>query len=150
MKMNKGNCYEANFKEMCLTNAINYGDNWRLVHAMREIMQGSEWFGGHAFLLNVDTNEVHDFSNGNHVVANKEDYYKEWNILEHGQQTYYEYTKAEAWKWATKTEHYGCWELKFEMWDTEGWNEYMTTYGIPTHEPRRHALNLMSKRMEEE
>jgi len=148
--MNKGNCYEANFKEMCLTNAVNYGDNWRLVHAMREIMQGSEWFGGHAFLLNIDTNEVHDFSNGKHVVANKEDYYKEWNILEHGQETYYEYTKAQAWKWATKTEHYGCWELKFEMWDTEGWNEYMTTYWIPTHEPRRHALNLMSKRMEEE
>ncbi len=117
---------------------------------MREIMKGSEWWGGHAFLLNTDTNEVHDFSNGKHVVATKEDYYEEWTILEHGKETYFEYTKAEAWEWAQKTEHYGCWELAFELWDTKkDWNDYMANYWIPTHEPRRHALSLMS-RMEEE
>ena len=38
--MNKGNCYEANFKEMCLENAKHYGIEWVLVHAMREIIEG--------------------------------------------------------------------------------------------------------------
>jgi len=142
--MSKGNCYEANFKELCLVNPMSYGEEWVLVHAMREIIQGTEWWGGHAFLLNTDTDEVHDFSNGKHEVYDKDDIYAKWSIQVMGNQTYYEYTKKQAGRLAVDTGHYGCWELKFEMWNTEGWNEYMKDYWVPTHEPRRDKLQKMS------
>ncbi len=142
--MNKGNCYEANFRELCLVNPMNYGIEWVLVHAMREIVQGSEWWGGHAFLLNTETNEVHDFSNGKHEVYDRDEIYKTWNIQVDGNQTYFEYTKKEAVKFVMEEEHYGCWELMFEMWNSEGWIDYMKNYWIPTHEPRRHALEQMT------
>ena len=97
--MNKGNCYEANFNEM-IQNADTYkGDEWRLVHALREHFPGSEWWGGHAFLLNTDENLVFDFSNGaqmknngKELVVDKDKIYKQWNIQEDGLFMYFEYT----------------------------------------------------------
>jgi len=144
--MSKGNCYEANFKELCLDNAKNYGVEWVLVHAMREILEGSEWWGGHAFLLNRKTNEVHDFSNGKHEIWDKEEIYKKWNVKVHGLETYFEYSKPEAWEKALDTETYGAWELKFENWTDKDWHVYMQDWWIPNMEPRRHALEIESKK----
>lgn len=142
--MSKGNCYEANFRELCFENPKKYGTEWRLVHAMREIVQGAEWWGGHAFLLNTETNEVHDFSNGKHEIYDKEEIYKTWNIRVDGNQTYFEYTKEESAKFIVELEHYGSWELKFENYTDKDWTDYMRNYWIPTHEPRRHALEQMT------
>ena len=114
--MSKGNCYEANFKELCLDNAKNYGV------------------------------EVHDFSNGKHEIWDKEEIYKKWNVKVHGLETYFEYSKPEAWEKALDTETYGAWELKFENWTDKDWHVYMQDWWIPNMEPRRHALEIESKK----
>ena len=62
--MAKGNCYQANFDEMVNNPDTYNSDEWRLVHAVRENVKGSEWWGGHCFLLNTEENLVFDFSNG--------------------------------------------------------------------------------------
>ena len=113
----KGNCYEANFNEF--TTRVNgkpvYNEgNWVLVHAMREI--ASEWWGGHAFLLNKDEDEVWDYSNGKVEVYQKADIYDTWNIQENGDKMYFEYNYIRALQMALDTGHYGSWELLFEDW----------------------------------
>ena len=62
--MSQGDCYKANFDEMFNNPDTYNSDEWRLVHAMRENIKGSEWWGGHCFLLNTEENLVFDFSNG--------------------------------------------------------------------------------------
>lgn len=139
----KGNCYEANFNEF--TTRVNgkpvYNEgNWVLVHAMREI--ASEWWGGHAFLLNKDVDEVWDYSNGKIEVYQKADIYDKWNIQENGDKMYFEYNYVRALQMALDTGHYGSWELLFEDWKDEGWMKYMTEYFMPTFQPLQHQMRL--------
>ena len=139
----KGNCYEANFNEF--TTRVNgkpvYNEgNWVLVHAMREI--ASEWWGGHAFLLNKDVDEVWDYSNGKIEVYQKADIYDTWNIQENGDRMYFEYNYIRALQMALDTGHYGSWELLFEDWKDEGWMKYMTEYFMPTFQPLQHQMRL--------
>ena len=111
--MDKGDCYQANFDEMFKNPDTYNSDEWRLVHAMREHFEGSEWWGGHCFLLNTEENLVFDFSNGakmrndgKELVVDADEIYKKWNICKDG-----------------------------------NWGNYMKDYWIPTFEPKRHALN---------
>ena len=139
----KGNCYEANFNEF--TTRVNgkpvYNEgNWVLVHAMREI--ASEWWGGHAFLLNKDVDEVWDYSNGKIEVYQKADIYDKWNIQENGDKMYFEYNYVRALQMALDTGHYGSWELLFEDWKDEGWMKYMTEYFMPTFQPLQNQMRL--------
>ena len=146
--MSKGDCYEANFNEMFNNPDTYNSDEWRLVHAMREHFEGSEWWGGHCFLLNTEENLVFDFSNGakmrndgKELVVDADEIYKKWNICKDRIATYFEYTFQTAVKWAYDSGHYGSWELKFELWREKDWGTYMKEYWIPTFEPKRHALN---------
>ena len=150
--MSKGDCYEANFNEFFLNRDTYSGDEWRLVHAMREHVKGTEWWGGHAFILNLDENLVFDFSNGaklrnngKELVVDAEEIYEQWSISKYGLHTYFEYTMEEAVKMAYETGHYGSWELKFEDWKSKDWGDYMKNYWIPNFEPKRHALEKKSK-----
>ena len=115
---------------------------------MREHFEGSEWWGGHCFLLNTEENLVFDFSNGakmrndgKELVVDADEIYKKWNICKDGNATYFEYTFETAVEWAYDSGHYGSWELKFELWREKDWGNYMKDYWIPTFEPKRHALN---------
>ena len=146
--MDKGDCYQANFDEMIKNPDTYNSDEWRLVHAMREHFEGSEWWGGHCFLLNTEENLVFDFSNGakmkndgKELVVDADEIYKKWNICKDGDATYFEYTFQTAVEWAYESGHYGSWELKFELWREKDWGTYMKDYWIPTFEPKRHALN---------
>ena len=146
--MDKGDCYQANFDEMIKNPDTYNSDEWRLVHAMREHFEGSEWWGGHCFLLNTEENLVFDFSNGarmkndgKELVIDADEIYKKWNICKDGDATYFEYTFQTAVEWAYESGHYGSWELKFELWREKDWGTYMKDYWIPTFEPKRHALN---------
>lgn len=139
--MNKGNCYEANFKEF-ISNQVKYR-NWKLVHAMRNPMGVSEWWGGHAFLLDVANNRVWDFSNGDIQTWDKDEIYKEWNIQVDGLHMYFEYSHLEAIEWAQEVEHYGSWELLYEDWKSPEWISYMKEYFMPTHQPMQWALRQM-------
>ena len=150
--MSKGNCYEANFVEMLQSPDTYRGDEWRLVHAMRENIKGSEWWGGHAFLLNTDENLVFDFSNGakmrndgKELIVDKDEIYSQWNIQVDGLFMYFEYTFQEAIKNAYEIEHYGSWELVFEDWKNPAWIDYMKDYFIPTFEPKRNATEQLNK-----
>lgn len=139
----KGNCYEANFNEFTkrVSGKPVYNEgNWVLVHAMREI--ASEWWGGHAFLLNKDEDEVWDYSNGKVEVYQKADIYDTWNIQENGDKMYFEYNYIRALQMALDTGHYGSWELLFEDWKDEGWMRYMTEYFMPTFQPLQHQMRL--------
>ena len=139
----KGNCYEANFNEFTkrVSGKPVYNEgNWVLVHAMREI--ASEWWGGHAFLLNKDEDEVWDYSNGKVEVYQKADIYDTWNIQENGDKMYFEYNYIRALQMALDTGHYGSWELLFEDWKDEGWMRYMTEYFMPTFQPLQNQTSL--------
>ena len=140
----KGNCYEANFNE--LTKRVNgvpvyhaEGD-WVLVHAMRE--NASEWWGGHAFLLDRENNKVWDYSNGKVQTWDKDEIYKTWNIQEDGDKMYFEYNYIRAIEMCLDSGHYGSWELLYEDWKAEGWIEYITEYFMPTFQPLQHQMRL--------
>ena len=53
--MSKGNCYEANFKELCLVNPMSYGEEWVLVHANSSGESSSRPFQGGLRCLNFAT-----------------------------------------------------------------------------------------------
>ena len=82
------NCYYANlweFVEMQNRKTQGQGaEDWVLVHSVREM--ASEWWGGHAFLLNKKTDQILDFSNGKRLEGTKEDRFKQWNIKRDGSQ----------------------------------------------------------------
>lgn len=144
--MPKGNCYEANFKEFTTKvdrKPIYHEGNWVLVHAMREI--ASEWWGGHAFLLNKDFDEVWDYSNGKIEVWPKDEIFKTWNIQVEGDRMYFEYTYIRALQMALDTGHYGSWELLFEDWKNKEWIDYMKNYFQPTFQPMLFKLRQASK-----
>jgi len=139
----KGNCYEANFNEFTkrVSGKPTYNEgNWVLVHAMREIT--SEWWGGHAFLLDKENNKVWDYSNGKVQSWDKDEIFKTWNIQEDGDRMYFEYNYVRALQMALDTGHYGSWELLFEDWKDEEWMTYMTNYFMPTFQPLQHQMRL--------
>ena len=151
--MSQGDCYKANFDEMFNNPDTYNSDEWRLVHAMRENIKDTEWWGGHCFLLNTEENLVFDFSNGakmrndgKELVIDADKIYEQWNICKDGNQTYFEYDFTTAVQWAYDSGHYGSWELKFELWKEDDWITYMQEYWIPTHEPKRHALEQANKK----
>jgi len=133
--MSKGDCYEANFLRFFKAN----NDDYVLVHAMREIV--SEWWGGHCFILDTKTDTVYDYSLsanqwdiGDEGIA-KDVIYKEWNIQEDGLGMYFEYSFQDAVALAYEEEHYGSWELMYEMWQDENFGYYMTEYFMPKFQP---------------
>jgi len=149
--MSKGNCYEANFIEFM---ARNNSDEV-LVHAMREVGKNSEWWGGHAFILNKSFGAVYDLSNSAEQFGiddkgiHQELIYKEWNIQKDGRAMYFEYTRDHAKKMLAKHNHFGSWELKHEDWrDEQGgenWGKYMTEYFKPTHQPKQYAFFILKQ-----
>jgi len=131
------NCYYANLNEFVdMHNRKTQGqgaEDWVLVHAVREM--ASEWWGGHAFLLNKKTDQILDFSNGKRLEGTKEDMFKQWNIQVDGRQMYYEYSFKQVLEQVGKHMTYGPWELLFEDWKDKEWGEYMSKYFIPTFQP---------------
>ena len=143
--MNKGDCYEANF--LRFFEAKN--DDFVLVHAMREIV--SEWWGGHCFILDTKTDTVYDFSLsaeqfgiGEEGIAKKE-IYEQWNIQEDGLYMYFEYSFEDAVALAYEEEHYGAWELLYEMWQHKEWSYYMKEYFMPKFQPKQSAVQELNK-----
>ena len=82
---------------------------------------------------------------GKELVVDKYKIYKQWNIQVDGLFMYFEYTFQDAVKFAYELEHYGSWELVFEDWKNPAWIDYMKDYFIPTHEPKRHAVQQLNK-----
>lgn len=131
------NCYYANLNELVdMHNRKTQGqgaEDWVLVHAVREI--ASEWWGGHAFLLNKKTDQILDFSNGKRLEGTKEDLFKQWNIQVDGRYMYYEYNFQDVLLEVSRHMTYGPWSLLFEDWQDKKWGEYMSEYFIPTFQP---------------
>jgi hypothetical protein len=142
--MAKGNCYEANFNEFTsrVNNKPKYNNtNKVLVHAMREWAgKGSEMWGGHAFILDKDTNWVDDYSNNKHLSVAKDEIFEKWNIQTEGKFMYFEYDYVQAIDKAIETGHYGCWDILFEQWQNENHIEYMKDYFMPKFQPRLHTM----------
>ena len=127
--MYKGDCYEANLKKYL--DSVN--KNTVLVHAMREIV--TEYWGGHAFLLDKKRNRVFDFSNGKSQQWNKDEIFEKWNIQVQGRDMYFEYTKEQALQKVLEHKTFGSWDLTFENWNDENYLEYIRDYFIPKFQP---------------
>jgi hypothetical protein len=134
MELKRGNCYEANLKELLANN-----DDLVLVHAMREITR--EYWGGHAFLLDKKANVIHDYSNEKYLVINKDTIYKEWNIQIQGQGMYFEYSKEETLEKLFKEETYGPWDLTYENPNSENYVEYVRDYFMKHFQPTFYEMD---------
>ena len=129
------NCYHANLWKLFEMEEKD-SQEWVLVHAVREM--ASEWWGGHAFLLNKKTNKILDFSNQKKLEGTKEEMFKQWNIQEDGDRMYFEYTKQQCLNKVAEHMTYGSWDLLFEDWQNKAWAKYMSEYFIPKYQPIMH------------
>ena len=144
------NCYYANFNALWSMDEENEDEalnknEFVLVHAMREHVPNSEFWGGHAFLLNKEHDYIMDFSNQKLIVESKDKLFKQWNIQETGWNMYFEYTLDEAMDKIQEHESYGSWDLLYEDWKAEGWIDYMKNYFIPTFQPIQNKANKERK-----
>lgn len=105
-----GDCYEANFlKFMAIANKQR--NRYRLVHA--EVSGQGPLAGtrfGHAFILDVLSDEVMDYSNGRELRMSFEEYERAGEIkkIDNG----HWYTFDEALEKAFETMVYGPWDLE--------------------------------------
>ena len=58
---------------------------------------------------------------------------------------YFEYSLEDAVALAYEEEHYGAWELLYEMWENEGWAYYMKEYFMPKFQPKQLAVQELNK-----
>lgn len=107
-----GDCYEANFlKFIEIAKQATQRDKYRLVHA--EVAGQGQLEGvrfGHAFILDIMTDEVWDFSNGREIHLDFNDYEKAGQIQAIGNG--HQYTFDEAIEKAFETTIYGPWDLE--------------------------------------
>jgi len=134
MEFEKGDCYVANFNALMDIEKFDHKE-WVMVHALREIILGSEWWGGHAFLYNKKTKMVYDASisarnsnDGKPLNITLEEAVDKWNLKTHEPSMWQEYTRGEMVTKAIDTGHYGSWDLPYENWATmppANYAEYM-------------------------
>lgn len=106
-KSKLGDCYESAVKHMMKLG----GGDFKLVHA--EVAGQGPLSGltyGHAFVLDIENDEVLDNSNGRHIVLPKQFYYKEGHIDEIN--NIFEYSFEEMCEKLLTFRHYGPWELQ--------------------------------------
>lgn len=130
MEFEKGDCYEANFNAFMNVKQFDHKE-WVMVHALREIIKGTEWWGGHAFLWNKKTGMIYDASksgrarnNGKPLKWTFAKAKKEWTLHPEEPSMFVEYTRGEMVEKAMETGHYGCWDLTLELWDITPHKEY--------------------------
>lgn len=165
--MGAGDCYPAAFKAI---NSSRFTDDWIVVHALRDIFEGGEHYGGHAFLLEKDYKAVYDDSISAKYIDGSVDgvvygmplseYVEKTFLLTEGKYVWKEYTMLEL---SIKTiEHmaHTPFDLAKEQWslaskDEEfakrfpgfsSYKEYMQEYFIPTFCPTQHEHNKKNKK----
>ena len=162
--MGAGNCYPAAW------NAINdpsKGNDWVVVHALRDIFKGAAHYGGHAFLLNKKTNTVYDDSVSAKYIDGAiddiidgmpfQEYVDKTYVLTEGDYVYKEYTMKELNMITFENEYHSPFHLAKEMWSLEpkefaarfpGYDshaDYMKNYFLPTFEPHWEKLKKMAE-----
>ncbi len=151
--MGAGDCYQAAW------NAINFvkkSDDWVVVHALRDILKGADYYGGHGFLLNKKTNTVYDDSISAKYIDGSVDgvvdgmpfkeYVKKTYVLTEGDYVYKEYTLKELNKITFEHGYYSPYHLAKEQWSLkpeefakkfpgyDDFGDYMKNYFYPTFE----------------
>lgn len=167
--MGAGNCYPAAW------NAINtkkfiVNDDWVVVHALRDIFEGANHFGGHAFLLNKKTNTVYDDCISAKYIDGSVDgvvdgmpfdeYVEKTFVVTEGDYVYKEYTRKELNKETMKEMVHMPFDLAKEQWAMkpkefakrfpgyESWVDYMENYYQPTFEKHWVELKKMQDKAE--
>ena len=159
VKFVKGNCLPAAW-ELAMSKLSDKKNKYVIVHAMREIADGSEFWGGHAFVLNKTTNRVLSEANndmqqngGIPLDVSFEVAKEMWNLQPQDETMYVEYTIQEYNMMLFENEYYDeqtCenmvehrfYGLKYENWKDKGWQDYMNKYFLPTYCPHTHAKRL--------
>ena len=168
----KGNCYEAAFNSLFKNTKFNK-EEWYLVHAVREHFAGTEWFGGHAFLYNPYAKNGKDgagmiYSNANNDMSSNDgkpleitfkEAVEKWSLKPHDETMFKMYTMKEAAAKAVEYEHYGAWDLPYELWADKEWfktntkfdtyGEYMKEHFIPKYQPKLEVMREIKKEIKE-
>lgn len=162
--MGAGNCYPAAWNAI---NKSSKGDDWVVVHALRDIFKGAAHYGGHAFLLNKKTNTVYDNSiSAKYIDGNVDgvvdgmpfqEYVDKTYLLTEGDYVYKEYTMKELNRITFEHGYHSPFHLAKEMWSLEpkefaarfpGYDshaDYMKNYFLPTFEPQWEKLKKMAE-----
>jgi len=165
--MGAGDCYPAAFKAI---NSSKFNDDWIVVHALRDIFEGGEHYGGHAFLLNKKTKTVYDSSISAKYIDGSVDgvvdgmpldeYVEKTFLLTEGKYVWKEYTLKELNEITFEHMVHTPFDLAKEQWslaskDEEfakrfpgfsSYKEYMQEYFIPTFCPTQHEHNKKNKK----
>ena len=139
--MQKGNCLKAAW-DLAL-DKISHKDEHVIVHAMREIYGGEVW-GGHAFVLNKTTNHVLSKANndvqengGKPLDVSFEEAKEMWNLQPNDPSMYKEYTiqefNAKLFEQGFDNVTLEFWDLKYENWQDDDWNDYMNNHFMPLY-----------------
>ena len=147
--MQKGNCLKAAW-DLAMVKCINAKDEYVIVHAMREIYGGEVW-GGHAFVFNKTTNRVLSKANndmqengGNPLDISFEEAKEMLNLHPNDASMYKEYTiqefNAKLFQGFNGSNNVTLefWDLKYENWKDDDWNDYMNNHFMPLYCPNHH------------
>lgn len=146
IKFEKGNCLKAAWD--LAMDKISDKDEHVIVHAMREIYGGEVW-GGHAFVLNKTTNRVLSEANndmqengGKPLDVSFEEAKEMWNLQPNDPSMYKEYTiqefNAKLFENGLDNVTLEFWDLKYENWQDDDWNDYMNNHFMPLYCPNHH------------
>lgn len=103
-----GNCYDANAKIVLDKMGTEDEDLYKLCHGVAILTSDGLPFG-HCW-IEVGNDIVMDFSNGNHFIGRKDDYYKAGKIPVKGWEKIYKYSPVELATKIVKTKNWGPWD----------------------------------------